>query len=493
LEVNTSRVKTAHDIKDNINAFLANEFFPQLELLFDQYDLSESVIRFDQLNISLSLAKGNDFSEVNYKIIKEVKEKLELHKQSVRKETKQADRDVTNKQWNTKQITARGNNQQVFLFFLQNGCLPWYGKEEQIDEITDLEYWNKSLQNKGFLDNLHRIISTDESVAERFSLQFSAEIIWSFLLRIQPKYKKYETEINQFISIADVATNHYFMLFVLSVFTARKRSQIYSVYQQLLNQLKKSSSLLNRKSRNQITKATLQFIQTILPEKLRLKPEAKKLADFLETENNRDINFGKLELAHKSDDKSFKKKLKKTKTDGIENAFPFLTGEEKEIALQNAGLILLHPFLKPFFIQTGLANKQGILEKNKVNLAVQVLHFLATGNESFFEGKLVLEKFLCGLSLKRSLPKHSLLSEEIKAESEILLKEVIRHWPALKNSSVNDLRHMFIQRDGKLIQKEKAYKIIVERKAADLLLENLSWNISMIKLPWIKEMIIVDW
>jgi hypothetical protein len=118
---------------------------------------------------------------------------------------------------------------------------------------------------------------------------------------------------------------------------------------------------------------------------------------------------------------------------------------------------------------------------------------LATGDENVFEGNMIMEKFLCGVPLKIPVQKMSLLTESIKNEANELLSEVVRNWPALKNTSADGLREAFIQRDGKLIQEDTKYRLIVERKAQDVLLERLSWNISMIKLPWISKLIYTEW
>ena len=91
------------------------------------------------------------------------------------------------------------------------------------------------------------------------------------------------------------------------------------------------------------------------------------------------------------------------------------------------------------------------------------------------------------------IQKQSLLTDLIKNEANELLIEVVRHWPALKNTSADGLRQMFIQRDGKLFQEDDKYKLIVERKAQDVLLESLSWNIAVIKLPWISNILFTEW
>ncbi|MDO8952863.1 MAG: contractile injection system tape measure protein, partial [Draconibacterium sp.] len=171
----------------------------------------------------------------------------------------------------------------------------------------------------------------------------------------------------------------------------------------------------------------------------------------------------------------------------------FFDKDKNEIWVQNAGLILLHPFLKPFFITTEMCDKQGRFLSEDYDLPIQSLHYLATGDENFFEGSLIFEKFLCGVPLKIPVRQTSVLTGLIKTEATVLLNEVVKNWPALKNTSADGLRQMFIQRDGKLIQKEDSYKLIVERKAQDVLLEKLNWNTSMIKLPWISKIVFTEW
>ncbi len=116
-----------------------------------------------------------------------------------------------------------------------------------------------------------------------------------------------------------------------------------------------------------------------------------------------------------------------------------------------------------------------------------------SGNENAFEGNLIFEKSLCGGPLKIPVQQKSLLTDSIKTEANGLLVEVIRYWPALKNTSADGLREAFIQRDGKLFQEDAKYRLIVERKAQDVLLEKLSWNISVIKLPWISNILFTEW
>src|SRR5690606_27444143 len=109
----------------------------------------------------------------------------------------------------------------------------------------------------------------------------------------------------------------------------------------------------------------------------------------------------------------------------------FFENNEGEISVQNAGLVVLHPFLKSFFKAVKFLDEKDEIKPEALQEAVQTLHYLATGNEEFFEGNLVFEKFLCGIPLKMPVERKSRLTEPTKSETIQLLKEVIRQWPAL--------------------------------------------------------------
>ncbi|MDH7444134.1 contractile injection system tape measure protein [Aquimarina sp. 2201CG14-23] len=162
--------------------------------------------------------------------------------------------------------------------------------------------------------------------------------------------------------------------------------------------------------------------------------------------------------------------------------------------IQNAGLLLLHPYLNRFFETLKLLDEKGKIKQDKAELAVHLLHYLATKKEKQVENKLVFEKFLCGYPIDKSIRKNIRLPQKLKLEAEHVLEAVLKNWQALKNTSADGLRENFIKRDGKLILNEESrYRIVVERKTQDILLEKLPWNLTIIRLPWIDKLIFVEW
>ena len=169
-----------------------------------------------------------------------------------------------------------------------------------------------------------------------------------------------------------------------------------------------------------------------------------------------------------------------------------VVSEFKTHIVKNAGLILLHPFLKQFFNSCGFLDKENKIIKPTE--AVHLLHYVATKKEQQFESSLVFEKFLCNIPIQSSIERNIVLGDELKEKSEELLKAVLQNWAVLKNSSNDLLRNEYLQREGKLDLTKDNPTLTVERKTQDILIDTkLPWNISMSKLPWMKELIITNW
>ncbi len=140
-----------------------------------------------------------------------------------------------------------------------------------------------------------------------------------------------------------------------------------------------------------------------------------------------------------------------------------------------------------------LLSDQRFRNEDAAARAVFLLHWLATGHMEAAEFGLILPKLLCGLRLESGMPRHFELSPDEQAESEHVLLSVLGHWPPLKNTSIEGLRLTFLQRQGKLVEKEGGWLLTVERKAFDVLLDKLPWGFSAVRLPWMESVLHVNW
>ncbi len=165
--------------------------------------------------------------------------------------------------------------------------------------------------------------------------------------------------------------------------------------------------------------------------------------------------------------------------------------EHEGIYIENAGLVILHPFLSLYFSVLGVISGNEMLQSGR---ALQLLNHLATGQNKAAEYALALPKILCGLSINSPVSAEKDISENELAESVALLTSVILHWSALKNTSPDALRGTFLSRPGKLFLSDSDNWILqVETSSFDILLGQLPWSISMIRLPWMNKLLTVEW
>lgn len=164
--------------------------------------------------------------------------------------------------------------------------------------------------------------------------------------------------------------------------------------------------------------------------------------------------------------------------------------------VENAGIVLLNPFLPYLFQNLELTDGKTFLNEQAQEKAVHILQFIATGQEECMEYAMPLNKLLCGLPLDHPLERFVKPSEEDKQSCEVLIRAAIKQWTVLKNTSSVELQHSFLQREGKLaIRPDEQWGLQVERKSIDILLDKLpyGWGYSVIQLPWMNNMLFVEW
>ena len=483
LEVNTSNTETAYSIKNNISQFLESEVFPQIEKFFDEFDESETIYRFDKLDISVSVNDWKNLDEISSEIGIKIQKELDAYDLSTIAEQK-----LRSKKSNLRKLSPEKNNESSFFYFIESGQLPWYGKEQDFIDFTSPENWVERLIDPVFIDTLKKILLQNSQSVDRLIYQLSEEAVISFLIKIQPFLKEFEYRILSLTKVLDRTLKYHFLKLLIQIFnstqTIRVAGKVVSFLRKIIQNYSPENKVVSK-----ISIEIFEVLRKILSPTLRSELQKNGIVEFFSAAKIDSKNYQSVFLEIENS------KLQTT-TDiqpPVEQILADSTEKDHGIAIQNAGLILLHPFFKHLFHLTKITNSEGIIEKQNMDLAVQTLHFVATGAENVFEGNLVFEKFLCGIPLKMPIQKQSLLTEEIRDEVQTLLKEAVRNWLALGNTSPDGLRENFIHRDGKLFQKEGKAKIIVERKVQDILLEKLSWNISMFKLPWRKELITVEW
>ncbi len=161
--------------------------------------------------------------------------------------------------------------------------------------------------------------------------------------------------------------------------------------------------------------------------------------------------------------------------------------------LHNAGIVLLNPFLSMLFSKFNLLENRQFIDDNTRIKAVYLMCYLVHGMVSLPDDNLILLKALVGLDLNVSLPPVPEISDNEKETVDIILNSMMKHWARLGNTSIEGLRASFLQREGKLEEKEDYYALNVDNKSYDMLLDSIPWSFSIIRFPWMAKPIRVNW
>ena len=165
----------------------------------------------------------------------------------------------------------------------------------------------------------------------------------------------------------------------------------------------------------------------------------------------------------------------------------------EKIYIQNAGLVLMATFLPALFKELQWTDGGKFINRQLQLKALFLLHYICTGDVAAPEYTLQLNKILCGFHMEEPIPFTAVLTDAEKQEAEQLLTDIIGHWAALKNSSVEALRGSFLLRDALLSYKNDHWLLQVERKGYDTLLDHIPWSWQTIKFDWMKNYIEVEW
>ena len=167
--------------------------------------------------------------------------------------------------------------------------------------------------------------------------------------------------------------------------------------------------------------------------------------------------------------------------------------EVEEAYVDNAGLVLLWPFLQRFFGQLELLENKSFKDAEASQRAVGLLQYLVTGEAPGPEYLLPLNKVLCGMKPADVFDFGSPLNATERDECTRLLEAVIEHASILRNMSIEGLRGTFLLRKGILESRDGAWLLRVERETFDVVLERFPWSFNWVKLPWMTAPMCVEW
>ncbi len=174
---------------------------------------------------------------------------------------------------------------------------------------------------------------------------------------------------------------------------------------------------------------------------------------------------------------------------------PRISGDDQPEAIyvENAGLVVLWPFLGHLFERLELTVDRRFKDVAARLRAAGLLQHLATGELEPVEYQLPLAKVLCGLEVTDLFDFGPPVTEPEADECTNLLTAAIANAPILGEMSIDGFRGSFLIRKGVLGMRDGAFLLRVERVTYDVILDRFPWGMSWVKLPWMEAPLCVEW
>ena len=264
------------------------------------------------------------------------------------------------------------------------------------------------------------------------------------------------------------------------------------------NQLRIDSSLeeLKETKRNfsKLLDSKQSEITELKKDNLRKKTELKNLQDESKKthEDISKINKDKYHFENKL--KKIERELEEGKN-SLRYEFKNMPGNaSKPTYVNNAGIVILHPFFPRLFKLLKLRDNKGFFGIEEQMKAIYVLQYLATKDYEVSEHELYLNKILCGFPLEEPLVAEIEISDEEKGICDGLLSSVLDQWKGAKTKDIDNLRASFFIREGKVIlDNGQLWQLKVDVKTIDVLMQQLPWSIGMIRHAWMNLPVNVEW
>lgn len=339
------------------------------------------------------------------------------------------------------------------------------------DMITQIAIWKTILTSSSSInrciDTLYSILQS--VVSFRHNTTETIFLLTTLLLQV-----KCQIEVNRPIAIKHAIEN-IFLLTTKTAISNTDTDENKKTSLEIIEQKEISKKIDPKTIRNQENKVANSIEKKLLYKK------------------NLDATLDK-EISKKDDTAALKKQINVAYQDMMKPTKPQTSADvsmiDIKISANNVGLFILHPFLKEFFREAGILIDREIVNPDK---GVQLLHYLATGNDTCKDIAVQTEKIIIGIPLYQPIFGGNSISEKEKNLCDALLKAILKHWTVLEKSGIDTLRSMFLIRQGTIEFKGKNIHIEADHLAQDILLKKLPWGLGMVLLPWFKGMFQINW
>ena len=517
------------EIQQQVSHLCKEKLNPKLDDIFSRLAKTDEVIQIDRLDINIGSILAKDLEkQLVEKVTQAIEEKITS---LIKKDSPEVEIRPTNI-----------NNFEAYLLYLKKGVLAW-----QTQDIEEKKIQQSFLETLAFdtsaLGKFRHLIQQNSTALERLVKQSDEKFIQNLLKaclgtnqssltnfkqQLEKEFTKIPTQsLHVIFGRKEITKREFHLLFwqqiikfALSAKQMPSQKQVFSLVLENLNSRKTVSPALSAiKIQIKQAKNSVAIFQQVIS-KINLEIEE----DLINT-NKTESSSTETPASSKSKEQKMSRKADKTKekSNPSESAkekkqFTQKINEQEQVPsnqptdaeeidsttsekaptgtayyIQNAGLVLLHPFLPTLFKACHLWAENKFTSESAQQKAVHLLHYLSSGETEAPEYNLLLSKFLCGMKFSHPIDRKVKLSTKEIKESEHLLQVVIDQWGSMGKVKADSLREAFLQREGKLEKRESGWHLLVEQKTIDILLGQLPWGIGMIKLPWMGEILMVEW
>ncbi|PWN64205.1 contractile injection system tape measure protein [Chryseobacterium viscerum] len=473
VEITLNNKEKALSIKEDINSFLSIDVFPKIEQYINalEYNLTDHTLQIPRLELDLDVKSSSLNTELKDKIAQLFKEELsEVIKPIVGPDQKTESESKAYLIGNQEKIL------QAFIHFLEKGHMPWWNSDRKSITFLEPAVFDILILADNFQKRIIPVLSKPH-VQDRMINQLSDKQIAQLCLTIvQNKELTINVEADILRRISNLGHPDRLIVWrlVFKLLSEYLNSSNTNLQEYLLQQISKieTAGLPQAKKTNQNWKTVVEIFPFIKENEIL---ESIKNNTIDSPENQRTSAETPMETIHQNN--------AKIQEDLLQNDGQYI---------QNAGLILIHPFIKTFFEHCDLLHPK-TQQLTDPELCAHLLHYIATGNTNAPEYDMIFEKFLCNIPMSQTINKHVKLSRKHKTQAKNVIESVQHNWSPMKKSSVALLQNEFFQRPGKLATTDYDYTLTVERRTQDILLDRLGWGIGLVKLPWQEKFIFINW
>lgn len=464
------------EIQNTLSDVLEKDFYPKLELILDQYSIENYEWEIENISLDLPQISQKDWRKelVNQTLFK-IEEYLKDHFPVL--ELNKTKEQLENFGFESQTKFA----ENLFFGYLKTGIIAENSYSKNIDEIVEAIEISEL-----FIEKIIHVLDESKTTLIRFYFNCKE----SFKEKVNSEITKYSISKQLISQVLKVFFNSEIK------FSSVEELENWLDDENIFSESKNVQTKDNQKNafnENNENRTLFKFDKDALSQE-------NKSKDSNEIGNGEiSMNKGEITGKNKENNINFNEvNNQKLKTDNGNHPENFIiNASESQISslyIDNAGLVILHPFLLNLFQKLNLCKDEVWIDKKSQHKAVLLTQYLVTGQEVFFENELILNKLICGFPIENVINTKQKISKEEKEICNDLLLVVIDYWTVMKNSSVEALRETFLQRAGKLsLSETRSSELWVEEKGVDVLLSSLPWGISMIQTPLMENFLHCYW